>query len=60
MNLQTKLQEMAIHIVHAFDHIIVRLEKNSAIVSEKRRKELEGSRVSLPVRALSVETVILC
>jgi|SaaInlV_130m_DNA_3_1039695.scaffolds.fasta_scaffold193519_1 hypothetical protein len=60
MNLQTKLQEMAIHIVHAFDHIIVRLEKNSAIVSEKRRKELEGSRVSLPVRALTVETVILC
>jgi hypothetical protein len=60
MNLQTKLQEMAIHIVHAFDHIIVRLEKNSAVVSEKRRKELEGSRVSLPVRALTVETVILC
>ena len=37
---------MFVHIIHADDHVLVRLEEDGAIVSEERRKELERSRLS--------------
>ena len=58
MDLQAKLQEVLVHIIHADDHVLVRLEEDGAIVSEERRKELERSRLSLSIGALPVKMVI--
>ena len=49
---------MLVHIIHADDHVLVRLEEDGAIVSEERRKELERSRLSLSIGALPVKMVI--
>ena len=49
---------MFVHIIHADDHVLVRLEEDGAIVSEERRKELERSRLSLSIGALPVKMVI--
>ena len=58
MDLQAKLQEVLVHVIHADDHVLVRLEEDGAIVSEERRKELERSRLSLSIGALPVKMVI--
>jgi len=59
MNFQPEPHEVFIQVVHARDHVVVRLEEDSAVVSKKRCEELERGRPSFAVRSLAMQVVVV-
>ena len=41
MNFQAEPQEVLVQVLHAYNHVVVRFEEDSAVVSEKRSEELK-------------------